>query len=195
MGERGAGSGVREEGNRVPSLAPRIPLLASRVPPLASRVPPLASRVPPLAPRAPSLAPRAPPLAPRAPPLASRAPPLAPRVPLPPNLVLRDFPRFHEAFGHVAAGLDEEGAGAHGHVANLEGEQFLGGLELPLILGQPLGRSEIDERLQRVLDDGFGEAARGVMGAGAASVAARGDVEAVLGTDHGTTERVLAQQG
>ena len=46
-----------------------------------------------------------------------------------------------------------------------------------------------------MLDDGFGEAARGVMGAGAAAVGAGGDVEGSLGEDEGSAERVLAEEG
>ena len=41
-------------------------------------------------------------------------------------LLLRVLPGFDQPLGQVAAGLHQEGPGAHGHVADLEVEDFLG---------------------------------------------------------------------
>ena len=84
--------------------------------------------------------------------------------------------RLDQALGKVAADLDEKGPGTHGHITNFEGEQFLGGAQGPLALRQPFGGAMVNQRLQGVLDDGFREGARGVVGAGAAALISRSDV-------------------
>ena len=104
------------------------------------------------------------------------------------------LPRLDEPLGEVAAGLHEERARTHRHVADFEREDFLRRFELPFLLRLALGRADIDERLQRVLDDGFGEDWRRVVRAGAAAVGARGDVDAALGNDDELAEAVLAEQ-
>ena len=104
------------------------------------------------------------------------------------------FPCLDQPFAEVTAGLHQERAGTHCHVTDFQREDFPGRFELPLRLRLAFGGAEVDERLQRVLDDGLGEAARGVMGAGATAVAARGDINAALGNDDQLLEAVPAQQ-
>ena len=44
------------------------------------------------------------------------------------------------------------------------------GRSFPLVFGQSLGRADVDQRLQRVLHDGFGQALGRIVRAAAASV-------------------------
>ena len=55
-------------------------------------------------------------------------------------------------------------------------------------------RADVDERLQRVLDDGLGQAAGRVVRAGGSAVGSRGDVDTSLADDHRLVERVVADQ-
>ena len=72
-------------------------------------------------------------------------------------------PRGDELVAEVAARGDEEGAGAHGGVADLELEE--------LIRGGGVAHGG-EEGLEGALDDGGAEAARGVVAAGAAALGA-----------------------
>jgi hypothetical protein len=94
----------------------------------------------------------------------------------------------------VAAGLGEEGAGAHGEVADLELEDRGGRAELPLVAGEALGGAEVAEGLEGVADDRAGQLGRGVVGAGGAALGALGDVEAAGGEDDGDLVGVAAEQ-
>ena len=109
-------------------------------------------------------------------------------------LSLRDLPGFDQAFSQIAAGLHQEGAGAHGHVADFERQDLLGRLEPPQLPRPARGGTFVDQRLQGVLDDGLGQRGRGVVGAGAAAVGARGDVDAAGKHDEGALEGVVADQ-
>ena len=57
----------------------------------------------------------------------------------------------------------------------------LGRLELHSVASPP--RAFVDQRLKRVLDDGFGQRRRGVVGAGAAARRAQRDIDAA-GQNH-----------
>ena len=70
------------------------------------------------------------------------------------------LPGLDQPLRQVAAGLDEERPRAARHVADLEIEQFLGRPQRPLLLRLPLGRADVDQWLQRVLDDRLGQARR-----------------------------------
>ncbi len=72
----------------------------------------------------------------------------------------RAVPRGDEVFGQQAACGDEEGAGAHGRVADLEAEDLLGGAVVA---------EAGEDGLEGALDDFFAEPARGVVAAGAAA--------------------------
>ena len=69
-------------------------------------------------------------------------------------------PRFQEFFGQLTAGLDEEGGGADGEVANLEGED---------LLGRGVEAEALEDALERFADDGLSEGARRVVRAAAAA--------------------------
>ena len=82
---------------------------------------------------------------------------------LPVQFAFDVLPGLDEFFGEVTAGLDEEGSRTHGHVADTQVENFRGGAQLPLVTRPAFGGSEVDEGVKGVLDDGFGEAACGVV--------------------------------
>ena len=69
-------------------------------------------------------------------------------------------PRGDEGIAELAAGLDEEGAGADGGVADFEVED---------LLGRGVFAEPGEDRLEGLADDGRGEGARGVVRAGAAA--------------------------
>ena len=91
---------------------------------------------------------------------------------------LLGVPGFQQPFRQVPARLDQERPGAAGHVADLEVEQFLGRAQLPLLLRLPLGGADVDQRLQRVLHDRFGQALGRVVRAAEAPVGPRRDEDA-----------------
>jgi len=67
------------------------------------------------------------------------------------------LPGLDQAIGEVAAGLDQESAGAHGGVADGEAEDRGGRAQSPLGPGRALGGTDVDEGVEGVLDDGLGE--------------------------------------
>ena len=84
---------------------------------------------------------------------------------------------FDEAVGEVAAGGGEDRAGADGGVADAEVEDLGRGAQLPLLgVGLVLRAGLVDERLERVLDDLFGERLGGVLRAHVAAGRGLGDV-------------------
>ena len=73
-------------------------------------------------------------------------------------------PRLDQPRRERAAGLDQEGARAHGRIADLEIEN---------LLRRRVGPEPLERRLQRVAHDRLGEATRRVMAAGAAPLVGR----------------------
>ena len=108
--------------------------------------------------------------------------------------VLSD-PGLLQPRGEVAAGGDEERAGAHRDVGDLEVEKLVGGLELPVrrvaLLG---GAGVVGDRVERVLDDLLGELARRVVGAGRAAVERLRDEQRPGEEDERVAAQVVAQQ-
>ena len=83
---------------------------------------------------------------------------------------LGDFPCLHKPLGQIAAGLHEERARTHRHVADFKCQDFAGRFE-PFRCGWfAFGNTIVNKRFERVLDDGFGKASRRVVRAGAAAV-------------------------
>ena len=76
------------------------------------------------------------------------------------------FPRFHDALSEPPADLDEERAGAHRHVADLEVEELGRRPQLPGLARLALRRADIDEGLERLGDDLLGQRLRRVVRAG-----------------------------
>ena len=104
--------------------------------------------------------------------------------------VATDGPGFDELAGQVAAGGDEEGAGAHGDVGHPQGQDLLGGPELPRRTARSLERAgRVHQGFQGAFGDLFGQEPRRVVRAGAGPEGALGDVEGA-GEDH---NRVAAQ--
>ena len=110
------------------------------------------------------------------------------------GLAFAFVPGFHESVGKIAAGLDEERRRAAGHIPNLEIEEFLGGAELPFLFRLALGGAVVDQRLQGVADDGFGQAGGRVVGAGRTPVGSLGDVDASLANHDRLAEGIGADQ-
>ena len=95
------------------------------------------------------------------------------------RVVREGVPGFDQALAQIAYDLHQEGAAAHGHVADLEVEQFASGFfSFQSIARGSLGRTDVDKRLERVLDDRLGQALGRVMRAGGAAGCAGGDVDA-----------------
>jgi hypothetical protein len=97
-----------------------------------------------------------------------------------------EVPGAAEVFAELAGGLDEEGAGAHGGVAELEVEDLLGGRALA---------EGLEDRAQGGADDRAGEAARGVVGAGLAALLAGLEEERAGGHDGGGAGALFAAEG
>ena len=103
-------------------------------------------------------------------------------------------PGFDQFLGQVAAGLDQKRSRPAGRVAELDGENCGGGLQALWCRCLALIDTVVQQRVERGFDYRFGEAARGVVGAGAAAVAAGGHVDAA-GVDHyWVAVAVVAQQ-
>src|SRR5258708_39122481 len=102
------------------------------------------------------------------------------------------FPSFHKPLGKIAAHLDEECSGAHCEVTGFQFEDFPGRFELPFRLWFAFCRADVNQRLQGMLDDGFSEASRRVMSAGAAPGAAPRHIQTALRNDLELIEAVNA---
>ena len=76
-------------------------------------------------------------------------------------------PGLDQRVAELAAGLDQERAGAHRRVADLEVEDLRPGV------GAPSSRSRFKDRLERRAHDRLGERARRVVRAGPAALVAR----------------------
>ena len=102
-------------------------------------------------------------------------------------------PGFDELAGQVAAGGDEERAGAHGDVGDLQGQDLLGGAELPCRAVGGLQRARgVDQRLQGAFGDLLGEEPGRVVRAGAGAQRGLGDVQRAGEDDHRVAAQVLA---
>ncbi len=108
--------------------------------------------------------------------------------------LLGDFPGLNELCSEVATGLHQEGTRAHRHVTHLQVEDVRCRAQLPLLLWLALSRAGVDQRVEGVLHNRFGQAARCVVRACRAPVAALCDINGTRGDDHGVVERVRAQQ-
>jgi hypothetical protein len=95
-------------------------------------------------------------------------------------------PGGDDLVGEGAHDGDEEGAGAHGGVADLEGEQGAGG---------GFGAHGGEQGLEGAADDRLGEAAGGVVGAGAAALFAGLDDEAAGGGEIGVFGAEVGEDG
>src|SRR5262249_61531110 len=91
-------------------------------------------------------------------------------------------------------GLDLAPRLAAGHVADLEVEQFLRRLQLPLVLRLALGWADVHQQLQRVLHDGFSQLTGRVVRAAGSTVGLRREEDAPLGNDDGIAEDVGPNQ-
>ena len=69
-------------------------------------------------------------------------------------------PRIDERVGELAAGLDQEGAGAHGRVADLDVEDLRRGRRPAVLAAEPF-----EDGGQGMAHDWLGQLARGVVGA------------------------------
>ena len=74
-------------------------------------------------------------------------------------------PRIDQSVGELTTGLDQECAGAHGRIADLEVQDLLGGRRPAVLAFQP-----IKEGREGVTNNRLGQFARRVVGAGAASL-------------------------
>ena len=102
-------------------------------------------------------------------------------------------PGLDELVGQVAAGGDEERAGAHGDVGHPQRQDLLGGAQLPGRAIRGLQRpGGVDQRFQGALGDLFGEEPRRVVGAGAGPQRGLGHVERAGQDDHRVAAQVLA---
>lgn len=63
-----------------------------------------------------------------------------------------------------------------------------------MLAGQTFGGAVVDQRLQGVLDDRFGERTGRVVGAGGAALGSRGDIDAAGGDDGGAAVVVVADE-
>ena len=104
-------------------------------------------------------------------------------------------PRLDQAVGEVAAGGDEERAGAHRDVRDLQFEDLLGRADPPLRRVRRLqGTGAVDEGLQGAFGDLFGEGPGRVVGAGRGAAVRAGHVPAARREDRGQAELVEAEQ-
>ena len=76
----------------------------------------------------------------------------------------------------------------------MERQDALGRVERPLFLRQTLGGAVVDQRVKRVLDNGFREGAGRVVRAAGAAVGACGNEDTAGGDHHGELEGITAQQ-
>ncbi len=93
------------------------------------------------------------------------------------------FPGLHQLFGEVAAGLHQERARPHRHIADLEVEDLRRRAQLPLLLWFALSRADVDQRVEGVLHNRFSQAARGIVRPCRAAVAPLRDIDRIGGDD------------
>ena len=77
-------------------------------------------------------------------------------------------PRIDQRVGKLAAGLDQEGAGAHGRVADLDVENLRRGRRPTVLAAEPF-----EDGRQGMAHDGLGQLAGGVVGARSAALLVR----------------------
>lgn len=103
-------------------------------------------------------------------------------------------PRLNQTITQVARGLDQECSRPHRRVADGRLQQSLWTEETPFILEQSLGGAVVDHRLQRMLNDRFGQDTRCVMRSCCPAIVPRGDVETSDADDPRFASPVAADQ-
>ena len=103
-------------------------------------------------------------------------------------------PGLDQFFGEVAACLHEERARTHRHIADLEIEDLGGRAQLPLLFGQTLGGTDVDQGIEGVLHNRLGQAARRVVRACRATVRAACDIDRAGRHDHEIAKGIATQE-
>jgi len=109
-------------------------------------------------------------------------------------LRIQDIPGFYQPLREVTDHLHQKAGRTHGHVADLQFQQFGGAFQLPFFFGQPLSWTGVNQRFQGMQHDRFGQAARCVMRAGGAARGAGGHIHAAGQEDCRVAKVILAQQ-